>query len=256
MLELNYKTFGQGDPIVILHGLFGMLDNWQTLGKQLAEDHAVYLVDQRNHGRSPFANETNYPLMADDLKHFLESHWMFKANVIGHSMGGKTAMQFAIHHPEMVEKLIVIDIAPKVYTGKHHLLFDALMDLDLFSVESRKEADEYLQETISDFGLRQFLLKNLSSVRNGPGYRWKMNLPVIYDHYEDILSPPELDASFEGETLFVRGERSDYIKESDFELIREWFPNSQIVTIADAGHWVHADAPEDLMQVMRDFLEA
>jgi esterase len=256
MLELNYKTFGQGDPIVILHGLFGMLDNWQTIGRQLAEDHAVYLIDQRNHGRSPFANEIDYPAMADDLKHFLESHWMFKANVIGHSMGGKTAMQFAIHHPEMVDKLVVIDIAPKPYQGRHQLIFDTLMDLDLFSLESRKEADEYLQERISDYSIRQFLLKNLSSVKNGRGYRWKMNLPVIYDHYEDILLAPELDAPFRGETLFIRGGWSNYIEEADYGLIKEWFPNSQIVTINDAGHWVHADAPEDLIQLLKDFLVA
>ena len=130
-LELNYKTFGQGAPIVILHGLFGTLDNWQTIARQLAETHAVFILDQRNHGRSPHAEPQDYPTLAEDLRHFMESHWMYDgAHIIGHSMGGKTAMQFALLHPDMVKKLVVVDIAPKAYEGTHYEIFEALQTLD------------------------------------------------------------------------------------------------------------------------------
>jgi len=216
MIELNYKTFGQGDPIVILHGLFGMLDNWQTIGRKLAEHHTVFLVDQRNHGRSPHTDELDYPLMAYDLQHFMENQWMFKSTIMGHSMGGKTAMQFALLHPGMVEKLIVVDIAPKAYEGGHQPIFDALFDLQPEQISDRSEAEAKLKEHISERGVRQFLLKNLSRKKGGNGYEWKMNLPVIHKHYRDILKELKVyDAPFEGEALFIRGGRSNYIQEED-----------------------------------------
>ena len=147
-MELNYKEFGQGDPILILHGLFGTLDNWQTIAKQLATNYSVFIIDQRNHGRSPHMDELDYPLMAEDLYQFMETHWIYKAYIIGHSMGGKTAMQFALNYPDMVEKLVVVDIAPKTYEAGHQTIFEALFSLDLEKIESRKEADEVLQKKI------------------------------------------------------------------------------------------------------------
>lgn len=253
-MKLNYKSFGQGDPIVILHGLFGTLDNWQTIAKELAQNFTVYIIDQRNHGQSPHFSTMNYNLMAEDLKTFMEDHWMFKAHIMGHSMGGKTAMQFAVDHPEMVDKLIVVDIAPKVYARSHQAIFDALFALDLNTLDSRKEADEFLQNKIEDFGVRQFLLKNLTRDKQ-TGYRWKMNLPVLYEKYPEILGPIEVNSPFDKETLFVRGSKSDYIQDQDIPHIMAKFPSAKLETIEGAGHWVHAEASEDFLRVIKGFLE-
>jgi pimeloyl-ACP methyl ester carboxylesterase len=256
MIELNHKTFGEGNPVVILHGLFGTLDNWQTVGRQIAEQYMVYLLDQRNHGRSPHTEEITYPLMAEDLHHFLESQWMFKAHIIGHSMGGKTAMQFALQYPGMVDKLIVVDIAPKAYQGGHQAIFEALFALDPATVSDRKEAEAILSQHISERGVRQFLLKNLSRQKGNNGYQWKMNLPTIHQHYADILKAPEASTPFTGETLFIRGGQSDYIQDEDRAAILKWFPNARIETVEQAGHWVHAEAPEALLRLVLEFLEA
>lgn len=250
---MNYKSFGQGDPIVILHGLFGTLDNWQTIAKTLADDYTVYIIDQRNHGRSPHLPEMNYSLMAEDLKAFMENNWMFKAHVMGHSMGGKTAMQFALNYPDMVDKLIIVDIGPWVYPSGHQDIFEALFALDLDKLDSRKEADDFLASRIDDFGVRQFLLKNLIRDKE-EGYRWKMNLQVLYDKYSEILAAVEANAVFQGETLFVRGSKSDYIRDTDIPNIKSKFPASNVETIAGAGHWVHAEAPEDFLKVLKAFL--
>ncbi len=255
MLDLNYKSFGQGDPVVVLHGLFGTLDNWQTIGKKLAEHHTVYLVDQRNHGRSPHHERMTYTDMADDLQHFMESNWMFKAHIIGHSMGGKTAMQFAWAYPDMVEKLVVVDIAPKTYEGGHEAIFSALRQLDLSKVESRSDAEQALESSISNLDIRQFLLKNLSRHKEG-GYRWKMNLDALWNHYQDILAGPPNAEVFPGDTLFIRGSRSRYIQDEDRELIQAHFPNSELQTVEGAGHWVHAEAPTELLRRIQKFLNA
>ena len=248
-MELNYKSFGQGDPIIILHGLFGTLDNWQTIAKKLAEDYMVYIIDLRNHGKSPHAAPMTYPQMAEDIQQFLENNWIYEANIIGHSMGGKVAMQLALSYPDLVKSLIVVDIAPKQYPGGHYEIFDALFALDLTKVEGRSDADDFLKERIKDFGVRQFLLKNLSRNKEG-SYRWKMNLPVIYDHYQDILAPIQADEPFEKPTLFIRGGQSDYIQADDLDTITELFPVAMVDTVLDAGHWVHAQAPEELMSMV------
>ncbi|NRA47716.1 MAG: alpha/beta fold hydrolase [Phaeodactylibacter sp.] len=256
MLELNYKTFGQGDPLIILHGLFGTLDNWQTLGKKLAEQYTVYLIDQRNHGRSPHDDEHTYAAMAEDLHYFMESHWMFKAHIIGHSMGGKTAMAFAHAYPDMVDKLVVVDIAPKAYQGGHELIFKALQSLDLDTIGSRSEAEAVLKAQIHNLGIRQFLLKNLSRDKSG-GYRWKMNLSALWAHYADILAVHEgVQLPYESEVLFVRGGKSDYIQDEDTAALELFFPHYKLQTIENAGHWVHAEAPAELQRVMETFLAA
>jgi len=255
MINLNHKTFGQGDPIVILHGLFGTLDNWQTLGKQLAENHTVYLVDLRNHGRSPHHDDIDYPSMAEDLLYFLESNWMFKSHLIGHSMGGKVAMQFALLHPDMVDKLVVIDIAPKLYPPGHLEIFDALRHLDLKSLDGRSEADEFLKKGIPDHTVRHFLLKGLSRSKDGH-YRWKMNLESLYRNYDNLLAPPEADEPYEGEALFIRGGNSPYVQDEDLGLIYDWFPNARVETVAGAGHWVHVDAGEELLGLIHSFIDS
>ncbi len=253
-MELNYKEFGQGEPVIILHGLFGTSDNWQTLAKKLAEHYSVYILDLRNHGRSPHEDEFNYKVMAKDLKDFMESHWIYSARIIGHSMGGKVAMQFATDHPDMVEKLVIVDIANESYKGGHEVIFNALLGLDLEKIENRKEADAFLATQIEDFGVRQFLLKNLTRSKAG-NYIWKMNLPVIYENYQAILSKIEGEEEFDGATLFIKGGLSKYITETNFETTKDFFPNAKLETIENVGHWVHAEAPKELLEILEKFLK-
>lgn len=255
MIELNYKSLGQGYPILILHGLFGTLDNWQTIARHLSEHHTVYLIDLRNHGRSPQLPEMNYPAMAEDLRHFMESHGMYQAHIIGHSMGGKVAMQFALEHSDMVEKLLVVDIAPKAYPGGHQTIFEALLSLDLSTLTERQQAEAHLATYIAEADVRLFLMKNLSRQKGG-GFEWKMNLPVIYENYPQILAAIDSPWTFDKPTIFVRGEHSDYVQDADMARIRALFPNAQLHTIAGAGHWVHAEQPDALLQLALSFFEA
>ncbi len=252
-MELNFKQFGQGDPIIILHGLFGMLDNWQTIAKKLAKEYTVFIIDQRNHGKSPHHPDFTYPILAEDLKEFMEQNWIYKSHIIGHSMGGKTAMQFALNYPDMVDKLIVVDIAPKQYKGGHQVIFEALFSLDLAKIEKRNEAEEKLAELIPEFGVRQFLMKNLTRKKEG-GFAWKMNLEAIHNHYQDILAEIKGEST-EVPSLFINGGKSKYVTKEDYETIQELFPNTTFKTIEDAGHWVHAEKPKDLMQMVEDFLK-
>lgn len=252
-MQLNYKVFGQGEPIIILHGLFGMLDNWQTLARQLAEHYTVFIVDQRNHGRSPHVDTHDYESMAEDLRAFMESQFVLKAHIIGHSMGGKTAMQFATHYPDMVDHLVVVDIAPKKYSAGHQEIFAALLALDLAKAESRKDVGVQLQAKIPEAGIRQFLMKNIIREADN-GFRLRMNLPVIHRDYQKILDPLEMEEPFEGPSLFVRGGRSNYVAETDLEMIQEYFPEAQLESIEGAGHWVHAEAPKEFLAHLLAFL--
>lgn len=253
-MELNYKSFGQGEPVIILHGLFGTLDNWQTIARALADEYLVFIVDQRNHGRSPHVPGMSYPLLAEDLREFMESHWIYRAHIVGHSMGGKTAMQFALSYPDMVDRLAIIDIAPKTYSGGHEAIFDALLSLPLNEMDSRQEAEAYLAARINDPGVLQFLLKNLSRDTDGH-YAWKMNLPVLHQHYRDILGPIAGDAPFDDPVLFLRGGKSQYIQlPEDEPAIRTLFPQAGIETVAGAGHWVHAEAPQEVVEHLKSFL--
>lgn len=252
-MELNYKHLGEGAPLIILHGLFGTLDNWQSIGKKLAEQFSVYLIDQRNHGRSPHVPVHDYPALAEDVCTFMAEQGLPSANLLGHSMGGKVAMEFSLQYPEMTDKLIVVDIAPKQYTGGHEHIFQALMALDLSAIDERGEAEAALGRFIEEKGTLQFLLKNLSRNKDGH-FEWKMNLPVLYRYYQEIMGPPVARGYFPGDTLFVRGGRSDYILDSDWPHMHACFPNAKLLTIPGAGHWVHADAPEALFVAVEAFL--
>jgi esterase len=254
-LELNYKEFGQGDPIIILHGLFGTLDNWQTIAKKLAEKNTVFILDQRNHGKSPHTEEFNYNLLAEDLYSFMTDHWIYSAIIIGHSMGGKVAMQFAMNNPDMVEKLIVIDVAPVQYERGHDTVFEALDAIDLNTLQNRKDAEIILNTKLNnDFGTVQFLLKNLSRDAENVKYEWKMNYNVLKSKYAEIIKPIEFIQPFEAPTLFVRGSKSDYILDAYWDNIKIGFPKAKLTTIADAGHWVHADKPLELFTVLENFI--
>lgn len=252
-IKLNYKVFGQGEPVVILHGLFGMLDNWQTFAKKMAENYMVYIVDQRDHGKSPHTNEFSYPILAEDLYEFMNDNWLHKARIIGHSMGGKTAMQFTSCHEDMVEQLVVVDIAPVKYKRGHDTIFDALFAVDISTMKSRKEVESILTNYISDVGIKLFLMKNLNRNKEG-GFKWKMNLNLLHKEYLNIIDSVD-SSEVNVDTLFVRGELSNYINKEGVEKINEIFPNSKIKTIENSGHWVHAEKPDILMNEILEFFE-
>ncbi|SEQ47565.1 alpha/beta fold hydrolase [Neolewinella agarilytica] len=254
---LHYKTFGEGNdgpPLVILHGLFGMLDNWQTLARRWAEQHTLVLADLRNHGRSPHEPDMNYDLMATDVAELLEELGHDRCYLLGHSMGGKVAMRTALKFPGLVEKLIVVDIAPRAYAPGHATIFAALEALDPSTVADRKEAAAQMANYVNDPGIQLFLLKNLARDPAG-GYRWRMNLPVIAANYDELISgvagPGE---RFPHPALFLRGGNSGYVKDDDLPLIKTHFPTAELVTVADAGHWVHAERPTELMAAVDAFL--
>lgn len=251
-MELYYREYGQGEPLLILHGLFGFSDNWQTVAKALSDEFLVLAVDLRNHGRSPHAPSHTYADMAEDLREFMEKNWIHSARVMGHSMGGKAAMQLALTHPDLVKKLVVVDIAPGQATDKHQPIYRTLLDIDLANMAARQDIEAAMAANIPDMGVRQFLLKNVT--RNDDGsFAWKMNLPVLWRYFPDILGPVTGDP-YKGPALFVAGGNSNYIRPEDESDIRRLFPQSRILTIPDAGHWVHADKPVELIKVLRDFL--
>ena len=270
-MELNYKEFGAGEPVIILHGLFGTLDNWQTIAKQLAEEYTVFILDLPDHGRSPHTEGViNYEKMADALAEFLQNHWIYETRLIGHSMGGKLAMQFALSHPDIVKKLVVVDIAPKLYQNGHQDVFNALFAVDLATLTDRKEAETLLMDKLKgDVGTVQFLLKNLtrkSSVneediqlslrgtkQEGGLFEWKINLQGLFDNYDNILQAP-VGEPFLKPTLFIRGSESPYIEDRDKPFITHLFPNATLETIEGAGHWVHADKPQKLLAALNHFL--
>jgi len=251
-MELNFKKYGEtGEPLLILHGLFGMLDNWATLGRKFAQHFQVYLIDQRNHGRSSHNSEMNYELMADDLVEFIQQQQLDKVNVIGHSMGGKVAMQLAVAYPHLTKKLIVADIAPKAYLGNHNDIFEAIESLNLNEIESRKQADEALTPLLPNFGVRQFILKNLARSNEG-NYFWRPAIQYIKTNYSNIAT--SIDGSFNGTTLFLRGNKSNYILDENWPEIKSRFPNATLIDIEDAGHWVHAEKPNEFYKAVTNFL--
>lgn len=254
-MNLNFKQFGQGEPIIILHGLFGTLDNWQTLAKKMAEHYTVFIIDQRNHGRSPHATPFDYPTMAEDLRGFMEENWIYKARLIGHSMGGKAVMQFAMHYPDMIDQLVVVDIAPVEYPERHSHIFEALLGLDLATLSSRNEIDHLLKAKIPAYGERQFLMKNLTRNKEGSGFKFKMNLPIIHDNYPHILANIEPDDPYDEPVLFIKGSESTHIQDQHIPQIQSLFPQATIQTVEEAGHWVHADQPQVLLKTILDFFD-
>jgi len=252
-MQLNFKTFGSGPPLVICHGLFGMLDNWQTLGKKWAEHFTVFILDMRNHGKSPHTNEFSYALMAEDLNEFLEQQFFYKAHFLGHSMGGKAVMQFALNYPDQVDKLVVIDMGVKKNEAGHHAILESLQSLPIGKITSRQQADDHLVQAIDSPGTRLFLMKNLTRKKTG-GFRWKMNLPILVEKYHEILAAMPTEEIFDGEVLFLKGANSDYLPKQLSPEMRTLFPDATMITVEDAGHWVHADQPAFLYNSVLDFL--
>lgn len=252
-MKLHYNKFGEnGSVIIILHGLFGYSDNWQTHARDLAENYQVYTVDQRNHGRSPHSIEFNYDLMVEDLHELVQDLGIDSFHLIGHSMGGKTAIGFAAEYEEMLDSLIVVDISHKQYPRHHDEILNGLNSLDVKSFKSRGEADKALAPYISNLSVRQFLLKNLYWIEKGK-LDWRMNLPVLSHELDKIIEEVYF-RTIDTKTLFIRGTESNYITESDFDQIALKFPNSDILSIEGAGHWVHAEAPSIFIKAVKDFL--
>lgn len=251
---LHSQILGSGKPFVILHGFLGMSDNWKTLGTRWADDgYEVHLLDQRNHGRSFHSDEFSYKVMAEDLKNYCQEHDLNEIILLGHSMGGKVAMQFAITYPEMVSKLIIADIGPKAYPSHHQDILKALSSLDFSKIKSRGEAEAILSEYIKDEGTRLFLLKNLYR-KNKNELALRINLPILSKKIEEVgMALPE-NTVFKGDTIFLGGEKSGYIEPMDELLIKKHFPKAIIKTISKAGHWLHAENPDEFYDNVMIFL--
>lgn len=253
-MTLHSQILGSGKPFVILHGFLGMSDNWKTLGTRWAEaGYEVHLLDQRNHGRSFHSDDFSYKIMAEDLKNYCEEHNLKEIILLGHSMGGKVAMQFAVTYPEMVSKLVVADIGPKAYPSHHQDILKALSMLDFSKIKSRGEAEDILSEYITDEGTRLFLLKNLYR-KNKNELALRINLPVLSEKIEEVGVALANETVFEGDTLFLGGEKSGYIEPMDEILIKKHFPKAKIVTISNAGHWLHAENPDEFYDNVMNFL--
>ncbi|NRD21251.1 alpha/beta fold hydrolase [Winogradskyella eckloniae] len=253
-MKLHSNIIGEGKPFIILHGFLGMGDNWKTLARQFSEsNYEIHLVDQRNHGRSFHSNAFDYDLLAEDLKHYCDTHNLKDIVLLGHSMGGKTAMLFASKYPELVHKLIVADISPRYYPVHHDAILEGLSSLDFTQIKTRGEADKALSSYIQDVGTRMFLLKNLYWVEKGQlGLR--INLEALKENVSEVGEALPIHASFEKDTLFLRGDRSEYIPKADETIIHRHFPNSKIITITNAGHWLHAENPKEFYDAVINFI--
>tara|TARA_R110000868_G_scaffold155878_5_gene382497 strand:+ start:603 stop:1367 length:765 start_codon:yes stop_codon:yes gene_type:complete len=252
-MKLNYKVLGEGQAIIVLHGLFGSLDNWMTLGKEWSENFQIWLVDQRNHGQSEHSEDFTYKAMANDLNDFIVEHEIENPIILGHSMGGKTAMEFAVNFSKKLKSLIVVDIAPVSYQVHHYPIIEALEAVKLDEISERSEADEVLAKHISEMGIRQFLLKNLYWKEKNQ-LAWRFNLAAIKKEIIPISKWSISEGKFEGKTLFVKGENSDYITASHASAIADKFPNYELVEINNAGHWVHAEAKKVFSETILNFI--
>ena len=253
-MHLHSNIIGEGAPLIILHGFLGMGDNWKTLAKQFSVlGFQVHLVDQRNHGRSFHDSEFNYEVLALDLKTYCSHHNLQDIVLLGHSMGGKTAMLFAALHPEMVSKLIVVDISPRFYPVHHDAILEGMSSLDFEVIKSRKEAEEQLSKYVQDVGTRQFLLKNIYRV-SSEVLGLRINLETLKTHVSEVGEALAPYLKYQKETLFLRGDKSEYISVQDETLIKRQFPNAAIKTISNAGHWLHAENPEEFFHNVRVFI--
>ena len=251
---LHSNTFGEGRPLIILHGFLGMGDNWKTIGRQFADSNfQVHLLDQRNHGRSFHAEGFDYDVMAEDLKYYCNNYSLSNMVLLGHSMGGKTAMRFATEYPNLVNRLIVADISPRYYPVHHDTILAGLSSLDFSLISSRSQADQVLSDYVPEFGIRQFLLKNLYWV-NKEQLGLRVNLPVLKEQVSEVGEALPSHATFSKPTLFLKGDKSEYIGESDEAIIHRHFSDVKIETISNAGHWLHAENPKEFFRQVLEFI--
>jgi esterase len=254
MAKLFYKKYGtQGPFVIIVHGLFGMLDNWHSIAQKMQDQFQIIAVDQRNHGHSPHTDSMTYDEMAGDIDELMVDLGIEKAHLVGHSMGGKTVMQFANLYPQKIDKLVVVDIAPKAYPNGHAIYFKALFEIIDSTIESRKQAEAIMDKYVDEPSIKQFLLKSLYRSTNGT-YTLRMNVKAIYNYYAQISGEIASNWPLSNDVLFIRGEHSNYILPADENTIYEFFPNCEIITIPKAGHWVHAENPDAFVEVLSKFL--
>jgi pimeloyl-ACP methyl ester carboxylesterase len=250
-MKLHFREMGEGKPMIILHGLFGFSDNWQTHAKKFADYFRVILVDLRNHGHSDWSDAFSYELMAEDLHELITDLGLDDIHLLGHSMGGKVAMLYAQLHPERIHKLIIVDIGTKQYPMHHQHILAGMHAIDLEKIKVRSEAEDILKLHIDSDGVRQFLLKNLYWKEKGQ-LAWRMNLEVLEREMANILAAlPEIEVMVP--TLFIRGELSNYILDEDIPELEDLFPDSDLISIRNAGHWVHAEAPEEFVEIVLGF---
>lgn len=253
----NSKIYGAnngGTPLIVLHGLFGMADNWGSFGRGFGEKRQVHLLDLRNHGRSFHSDNMSIEVMVDDLLTYIASIGTDKIVLLGHSLGGKVAMQFAIDHSEKIEKLIIADIAPKAYPPHHEDIFDALSAVAITTLETRKDVQDTIEQYLSDPGVIQFLLKNVY-IREDRKLDWRFNLDVLKNKYTEFITVAIKSGIYNGATLFLAGEKSRYILPEDRIKIKEQFPNAEFKTIPNAGHWVQAENPKVFDAFVAEFLD-
>lgn len=254
MKILHSKILGEGKPLLILHGYFGSGDNWKSIGNDLSEKYQVHLIDQRNHGKSFHSDVFDYEAMVQDLQNYIVHHQLEKVLLLGHSMGGKTVMLFAVEYPELVDKLMVADISPRMYPPHHNEILQALNSIDFSIQNSRSLIDEKLSELIPEYSVRQFLLKNVYWKEKGQlGFRF--NLQALTENNDEIGVALPSFTIFEGQTLFLKGEKSGYISTNEEPIINAHFPNNTIVTIKNAGHWLHAENPSDFLMAVENFIK-
>lgn len=252
-MYLNYKKYGkEGENVIIIHGLFGTLDNWQWHAKKLSENFVVYTLDMRNHGKSPHDDVHNYAAMCNDIKDFCEQHEIAKSHFIGHSMGGKVIMQLANDFPFLIEKLIVCDMSPFDYPSQHTTIFNALFDIPIHTISTRKEAEQILQKHDLSEGEIQFLLKSLT--RAELGFEWKFNLKALHENYNLLMKKLDIQTPILLPVLFLKGEFSHYIPFTIQNDIIQIFPLATFDYVKHAHHWLHADNPEDFYAKVIDFL--
>ena len=252
-MQLASQTYGSsGAPIIVLHGLFGSRENWHSMCLRLAHRFRVFSLDQRNHGASPHASPMDYPTMAEDVREFIAGQALGPAHLLGHSMGAKTAMQLALIHPELVRSITSVDMAPREYTPRHQKIIDGLLSLNLEAASSRHELEQALAAFVPDLATRRFLLKN---ARHSPrGFHWRMGLRQIAQNYPHLRAAVA-GSPFSGPALFLRGEQSDYLLESDTASIRRLFPKAEMRTVPQAGHLVHMDNPDAFLNEVLDFVQ-
>lgn len=260
-MKLYYRDFNQGEPTIILHGLYGSSDNWLSIAKKLDIKQRIIIPDLRNHGQSPHSPIHNYHAMAMDIKELISSLDLKVVNIIGHSMGGKVAMEFACLFPENTKSLTVIDIAPKNYNSvefahhqkDHKSIISQMLSYDFSNKKSRTEINADFSSSIKDIATRQFILKNIR--RNKGKFEWKLNIESIDNNIHNILKNSiDEEKLFNKKCLFIKGEKSDYISNNDMSNIRNNFPQAELISIPNAGHWIHTDNPETLIETLNNFL--
>ncbi|TGN38278.1 alpha/beta fold hydrolase [Marinobacter confluentis] len=260
-VQLHHRISGEGEPLILLHGLFGSLDNLGVIARGLQDNWQIHALDQRNHGKSPHASTMSYPEMADDVLAYMDAQGIGKAWVLGHSMGGKVAMQLALKAPDRIAGIIVADISPVTYQPRHDQVLEGLKAVDVGALRSRQDADAALSPFVEEAGVRQFLLKNLVPVPadekddSGARYRWRLNLPVIDASYADLSAAPEGEGPYEGPVLFIKGADSAYIQTKHRDTISGLFPRADLRIIEGTGHWLHAEKPDTFVALCRRFLQ-